>query len=117
MVKGLPKKFYKPLGILLILAGLFAGTYPLLSQTNPGGRFTAPLTGGCEETDYGKDPFTFGKVTSSVGLAEVKVDADYCKSTDQLVEFYCDKGISKSAVVSCSFYNGVCSNGLCVIGQ
>jgi hypothetical protein len=107
--------FYAPIIILVVIAAAVVFTYPYLG-TNPAGKFTGILSVGCRETDYGRDPFTFGITQSIAGMDEVKVDADYCRSEVDLVEFYCDKGYSNSATVSCSFYDGFCSNGMCVVG-
>jgi hypothetical protein len=107
--------FYLPIGIILVIAGLFVFIYPMVAS--PAGRFGALAAGACNETDYGRDPFTYGEVASAATPGQIKQDVDYCKTDGMLVEFYCDRGASKSVEVSCSFYGSACSNGVCILNK
>jgi len=104
---------FLPIAIALIVAGIFVMLYPFIQR--PLGQFMGGTGEICSETDFGKDPFTFGRITYSIAPNQMKTNDDYCKSDTELVEYYCENGYAKSKIIECSFYNGFCSNGLCVI--
>ncbi|MBL7206531.1 MAG: hypothetical protein ISS36_02950 [Candidatus Aenigmarchaeota archaeon] len=121
-----PKNNFKKInnGIILIIVLAVILSVSVLSFfttfQKPSGKFTGEVDIeilNCDETDYGRDPFTFGevKVSKSGFVGETKKFVDYCESDDSLIEYYCITGKLTNDMVECSSYGEgwKCREGTC----
>lgn len=95
------------LAVVLVLLFLVTQNFGLIGDVS---RFSggASLVQICSDSDTGQDFFTQGQVKTR-GLTY----DDVCVDSNQLTEYYCQKGRVKSAEQDCRELAGVCSAGRC----
>ena len=109
--------------ILIVIFGVVALIYlaSYLNNSSVKGLFsTAGLTNQCEDSDFGQDVYASGTVSGGLHVfynEPIKEDqADYCYTSTQVIEYYCDGVYRKSILLTCPS-GEACINGLCTGGE
>jgi hypothetical protein len=85
---------------------LITGTKEFARAPGSGDVFLAQVSGGCTDSDYGRNHFVYGSVSAG-GRAYL----DSCYTTTYLYENYCESGYRKYEYVKCP--KG-CASGACI---